>query len=127
MLDPVVAVKLWVPIGMKSDVLPIEALAEINIALPHTFIQEGVATSLGLEPSGILTITTATKPKYETHLFKLRVVFPKQVAFEVEAVEIPYMLRPGARIKCLIGRDILQHTILRYDGPSNEFSLVFKG
>jgi hypothetical protein len=29
-----VAVKLWVPISVKSDALPIDVLAEINIALP---------------------------------------------------------------------------------------------
>ncbi len=125
---PLVTVKLWVPVGMKSTLRPIDAMAEINIALAHTFIQEGVATSLGLEPSGIITITTATKPKYEAHLFRLRIAFPERhMAFEVNAIEVPYMLRPHARIKCLIGRDILNHSVLVYNGLKNTFSLSFEG
>jgi predicted aspartyl protease len=123
---PLVAVKLWVPRQLKSDQQPIDTLAEIDTAIATTCIQEGVATSLGLEPVGTKTITTALKLKYEAHLFRIRVVFPEQkMMFEVDAVEVPYMLRPHARIKCLIGRDILQHSILTYNGPNNTFSLAF--
>jgi hypothetical protein len=123
---PLIAVKLWVPLNVKSDALPIDALAEINIALAHTYIQEGIATSLGLEPAGTMIVTSSTKPKYEAHIFRLRVAFPdEQMVFEVSAVEVPYMLRPKKRIKCLIGRDILQYSVLSYDGPNNTFSLKF--
>jgi len=123
---PLVAVKLCAPKGVKPMVPPIDALAEINIALAHTYIQEGVATSLGLEPTGKVAITTATKPRYEAHTFRLRIAFPEErMAFEVVAVEVPYMLRPKARIRCLIGRDILQYGVLNYNGPANTFSLDF--
>jgi hypothetical protein len=123
---PLVAVKLWVPQQVKTNLPPIDALAEVNIALAHTFIQEGIATSLGLEPIGIMTITTSTKPAYQAHLFRIRIGFPEgKMVFEVTAVEVPYMMRPHARIKCFIGRDILQFGILNYDGPASTFSLKF--
>ena len=121
-----VAVKLWMPISVKSDVLPIDTLAEINIALPNTYIQEGVATSLGLEPTGKIFVSTSTKAKYEAYVFRLRVVLPdNNMVFEISAVEVPYMIRPQKRIRCLIGRDILQFGTLLYSGPANTFSLRF--
>ena len=122
---PLIAVKLWVPRSVKSDIEPIDTMAEISTAYPQTFIQEGVATSLGLEPSGTIHITTATKPRFKAHLFRIRVIFSGR-AFEVAVAEIPYMLRPNARIKCLIGRDILQYCMFTYDGPSDTFTLDFK-
>ena len=121
-----VAVNLWVPRAMHSTIEPVEALAEIDTAIARTCIQEGVATSLGLEPVGTITITTTTAPMYEAHVFRIRLVIPEgNMAFEVNAVEVPYLIRPKVRIKCLIGRDILQHGVLNYDGPANTFSLNF--
>jgi hypothetical protein len=125
---PVVTVKLWVPRQVQSNIEPINALAEINTAYTQTFIQEGIATSLGLQPAGTVKIATATKPLYEVHQFLLRVIFPiDNRAFEVLAAEVPYMLRPkgNGRIKCLIGRDILQYAVLAYDGPARSFLLAF--
>jgi len=123
---PLIAVKLWVPVGVKSDALPVDALAEIHIGLPYTCIQEGIATSLGLEPAGTINVTTATKPTHKAHIYRIRVAFPDgQMSFEITAVEVPYMLRPKQRIKCLIGRDILQYGTLHYDGRANTFSLLF--
>jgi predicted aspartyl protease len=123
-----VSVKLWVPRELKSTVEPIETLAEIDTALARTVIQEGVATSLGLEPIGITKIRTATRPEYKAHVFRIRIVFPERnMAFEVEAVEVPYLIRPKVRIKCLIGRDILKHSVLTYNGQKNMFSLSFEG
>lgn len=121
-----VTVNLWVPREVKSTIEPIETLAEIDTALARTSIQEGVATSLGLEPVGTTKITTATAPMYEAHVFRIRLVFPDgNVAFEVNAVEVPYLIRPKVRIKCLIGRDILKHSVLTYNGLTNMFSLSF--
>lgn len=123
-----VSVKLWVPKQVQSILEPIDTLAEIDTSIAHTRIQEGVATSLGLEPIGMMKITTVTAYIYEAHLFRIRLVFPDgNMAFEVNAVEVPYMLRPHARIKCLIGRDVLRHSVLTYNGLANKFTLDFKG
>ena len=122
---PTIAVKLWVPRSVQSNLRPINTLAEINMAYNQTFIQEGIATSLGLQPYGTTKIATATKPLFETYVYQVRVVLPDR-AFEVMAAEIPYMLRPTGRIKCLIGRDILQYYILTYDGPADTISLSSK-
>ncbi len=123
---PLVAVKLWVPRQLKSDLQPIDTLAEIDTGVLLTRIQEGVATSLGLEPVGTRTISSSLKLKFEAHLFRVQVVFPEQkMTFEVDAVEVPYMMRPHSRIKCIIGRDILRYGVLSYNGLANTLSLTF--
>jgi hypothetical protein len=111
---------------MQSTLPPIDTLAEINTALAMTYIQEGVATSLGLEPGGKMLITSTTKPKHEVHLYRLRIAFPEEkMVFEVIAAEVPYIIRPRVRVKCCIGRDILQYGLLTYDGPNHTLSLKF--
>ena len=122
---PLVAVKLCAPEAVKRMVPPIDTLAEIDTGVLITRIQEGVATSLGLEPARTVKITTATAAVYEAYLYRIRLVFPSGGAFEVNAVEVPYMMRPYARIKVLIGRDVLQYSILTYNGFVNTFSLAF--
>jgi hypothetical protein len=122
---PPVAVKLCAPEAVKPLVPPIDILAEIDTGVLITRIQEGVATSLGLEPDRTVKISAATDAVYESYLYRIRLVFPSGHAFEVNAVEVPYMMRPHARIKCLIGRDVLQYSILTYNGFLNTFSLNF--
>src|SRR5438034_2596673 len=89
---PLIAVKLWVPSQVNTTLPPIDTTAEINTANANTYIQEGVATSLGLEPVKTVQITSATTHIRETYLFRIRLVFPEgNWAFEVNAIEIPYM------------------------------------
>lgn len=119
-----IAVKLCAPSSVTVPLPPIVTIAEINTSAMYTYIQEGVATSLGLQPIGPVKITTASKPEYESYKYRIRLVFPGVgTAVEVEAIEIPYMLRKSKRIKCMIGRDILQLCTLTYDGRANTFSL----
>jgi hypothetical protein len=122
---PLVAVKLCVPEGVKSDALPIDTLAEIDTSSVLTVIQEGVATSLGLTPGKRLKIPTFTKPVYEGDIYVIRLQFPEGNAIDTPAIEVPYMLRDKVRIKCLIGRYVLKQTILTYNGFANTFSLKF--
>jgi len=123
---PLVAVKLGAPKHLPSTEPPIDTLAEINTSSVNTFIQEGVATSLGLEPIEPIEITTATQPVYESYVYRIRLLFPDGNAVEVNAIEVPYMIRSNVRIKCLIGRDILQLCVLTYNGLANTFSLDFQ-
>jgi hypothetical protein len=117
-----IAVQLCAPSVVSSPLPPIATLAEVNTSALHTYIQEGVATSLGLKPMGPVTITAATKLVYEGYMYRIRLVFPEGGAVEVNAVEVPYMIR-SKRIKCMIGRDILQLCVLTYDGRANAATL----
>ena len=122
---PLLGVKLCVPQQVQAKWPPIDTLAEVNTASIHTYIQEGVATSLGLVPKDTITITTSTNQAYESYAYNIRLLFPNGKAVKVLAAEVPYMLRPGVRIKCIIGRDILQFGVLTYNGRGNPFSFDF--
>jgi hypothetical protein len=124
---PLIAVRLWVPQQMTTIIPspPMHTLAKIDTASVHTYIQEGVATSLGLKPKDTVTITTMTTRSFESYIYHIRVVFPHGKAVDVLAVEVPYMLHPHARIKCAIGRDILQLGVLIYNGRGNTFLFDF--
>lgn len=122
---PLIAIKLYVPRQTEANQPPIDAFAEIDTASIRTYIQEGIATSLGLTPKDTVTIATLSNQAYASYVYQIRLVFPHGKAVEVHAVEVPYMLRPHGRIKCLIGRDILQLGILTYDGRDNTFSFDF--
>lgn len=124
---PLLAVKLWVPQlwvpgEAKPTVPPMDAFAEINTSAINTCIQEGVATSLGLEPKDTVKITTVTNRAYECYVFRIRLVFPSGKTFETNVAEVPYMFHPSVRIKCIIGRDILRFGVLTYNGRGNTFS-----
>ncbi len=118
-----IAVRLCAPSVVSAPPPPIDTMAEVNTSAMHTYIQEGVATSLGLTPMGPVTITAATRLVYEGYMYRIRLVFPEGGAVEVNAVEVPYMIRPSKRIKCMIGRDILQLCVLTYDGRANAATL----
>lgn len=127
---PLIAVKLWVPKlwapeEFKPTVPPMDAFAEINTSAMHTCIQEGVATSLGLEPKDTIKITTVTNRAYESYVYRIRLVFPNGKAVEINVAEVPYMFHPSVRIKCIIGRDILQFCVLTYNGRGNTFLFDF--
>jgi hypothetical protein len=117
-----IAVQLCAPSSVTAP-LPIDTVAEINTSAMYTYIQEGVATSLGLKPIDQVKITAATRLVYEGYMYRIRLVFPGGGAVEVNAVEVPYMIRRCKRIKCVIGRDILQRCILTYDGRANAVTL----
>jgi hypothetical protein len=126
-----IAVKLSPPAARASislfaeqqSVPPIDTVAAVNTSAMYTYIQEGVATSLGLKPIEPVKITTATRLTYESYMYRIRLLFSDGGAVEVNAVEVPYMMHPLTRIKCLIGRDILQLCVLTYDGRTNTVTL----
>jgi hypothetical protein len=122
-----IPVKIGVPKTVQPAPEPITTLAEIDTTIITTRILEGVATSLGLMPTDTVCITSSTALAYETYRYTIRLVLPESnIAFEVQAIEVPYMVRFHARIQCLIGRDILRYGVLVYNGHASTFSLAFK-
>lgn len=125
---PLIDVKLWVPESTEQEepaIPPVAVVAEINTGASRTIIQEGVATSLGLEPAGTVQIATITTMVHESYEYRIRLVFSPGCAIEVTVIEAPYVLNPNRRVKCLIGRDILRRGVLHYNGLTNMFSLIF--
>jgi hypothetical protein len=120
---PLVPIKLWVPQGVKTDIQPIDTLAEIDTASFYTSVQEGIGTSLGLKPECIVQLPGTTRRLYNHYAYKLRLVFPQIAMVETTVIEVPYLLHQHERIRCRIGRDILRICTFAYNGRLNTFSL----
>ena len=59
----------------------------------------------------------------ERQQYSVRLLFPQEIAVDVVAVEGSW---PDTwNIHCFIGRDVLQHGLLIYNGMTNMFSLIF--
>jgi hypothetical protein len=101
---------------------PILVPAMIDTGASCTVIRAGLAQHLGLQPTGITTIHTASDTNVRCRRYLVRLLFPNNVSFEKTVVEAP--LR-GQHIDCLIGRDVLANGVLVYIGPDNLFSLSF--
>jgi len=107
----------------QSDVKTIKLLAMIDTGATGTVISNGVAATLGINPVGITSINTPSSTNVNCNQFDIRIVFPNNVYFSsIVVIEAPLQ---GQHIQCLIGRDILQHGVLIYNGNDNSFTLSF--
>jgi hypothetical protein len=54
--------------------------------------------------------------------YRIRLVFGDGIAYETDVAGVPL---GGQNVQCLLGRDLLEHLILSYNGPKNRFTLTF--
>jgi len=101
---------------------PQNVLAMIDTGATGSVIQNGLAAQLGLNPVGIVQISTPSSANVSCLEYAVRLLFPNNVAFETTVIETPLQ---GQQIRCLIGRDVLSQGVLVYIGYSNPFSLSF--
>ena len=125
---PLIAVELYECALEEVALLlsPMNTLAIIDITAPYTLIQEGVATSLGYTPSEIVKVSPITLRSFHSYRYRIRLGLLERGVFEMSVIEVPLKLHADTRVKCKIGRDILQHGVLTYNGRDNVFSLDFK-
>ncbi len=101
---------------------PLLVSAMIDTGASCTVIREGLAQQLGLQPTGVRMIHTASQSNVRCYEYLVRLLLPATILFETDVVEIPLK---GQHIDCLIGRDVLAQGILVYIGTDNLFSLSF--
>jgi hypothetical protein len=101
---------------------PIHVPAMIDTGASCTVIRTGLAQHLGLQPTGVTIIHTASDTNVRCRRYLIGLLFPNNVSFEKTVIEAT--LR-GQHIDCLIGRDVLANGVLVYIGPDNLFSLSF--
>jgi hypothetical protein len=81
-----------------------------------------VIRQLGLEPIGVVNISTPSSESIRCYQYSVRLVFPNNVIVEAIAIEAPLK---GQQIECLVGRDVLAHGVFVYTGYINQFTLSF--
>ena len=94
----------------------------IDTGATETVIAQDIPGQLGLKPVGIATITTASSTNVKCYEYLLRIILPNGVTGEAVAIALP--LR-GRHIYCLLGRDMLRHAVLIYNGYMETFTLSF--
>ena len=97
--------------------------AMIDTGATGTVISQGITTRLGINPVGTTLISTPSSTNVRCNQFDVQIVLPNNVRFpSIVITEAPLQ---GQHIQCLIGRNILQHGVLIYNGCDNSFTLSF--
>jgi hypothetical protein len=127
---PLVEVYLSVPASLEQRLLtdgkpvpaPLKVLALVDTGASATSIQDGWAAKLGLQPVGMVKMTTPTSVGVDCLTYAVRMVLPEGITFETVASEAPLV---GQGFEVLIGRDALAFGVLIYLGKENRFTLAF--
>jgi hypothetical protein len=101
---------------------PIEVEALVDTGSGRSIIQRELARSLALAPVGSVQIDTPSTTDLPVLEYWVRFWFDSAASVEVKVLEAPL---PVARIRALLGRDVLAQGRFVYDGVRGEFSLTF--
>jgi len=127
-LGPVVDMSVWVGSPVENALrragspVPLSARGMIDTGATASVIQPAIASSLGLEPVGRVSISTPSSASVPCYQYVVRLMLPNNVVVETLAIEAPLQ---GQQVQCLIGRDVLAHGVLVYTGYVNQFTLSF--
>lgn len=109
------------PAGQPQQYIDLRAMIDTGASL--TAIRDDIPGILGLNPVGVVLITTPTSTGVQCYQYLVNLVFPNNTHipnFTVTAVPLR-----GQNVSCLIGRDILGQGVLVYNGYMNQFTLSF--
>jgi len=107
---------------------PQSGWALIDTGATRTCVDKDVLTKLGVKPTGTIKTGTAAG-QVEQLLFPAKLSFPAAGNFQVEfgsviAVDLRGQAVAGANVVVLVGRDVLSHCLLVYNGPAGIFTLA---
>ena len=127
---PLIMLHLALPVAAEAALVtagqqlpnPVPAHAMGDTGAEISVLQQGLASRLGLPPSGMQYVTTPTAARLAYSTYRARFVFPGGGAIETTVVETPL---PARRVQCLLGRDVLAQAVFTYVGPSGLFSFSF--
>jgi predicted aspartyl protease len=129
-VGPVVDMRVWIG-GPVEQVLkkadskvppPVPVKGMIDTGATGSVIQPTIAQTLGLQPVGVVSISTPSSMNVPCYQYVVRLILPNNVVVEALAIEAPLH---GQQIQCLIGRDVLAHGVFVYTGYINQFTLSF--
>jgi len=129
-MGPLVDMRVWIGTPVEEALKkagfkvpePVAAKGMIDTGATGSVIQPAIAQQLGLQPVGVVSISTPSSENVPCLQFVVRLIFPNNVIVECLAIEAP--LR-GQNIQCLVGRDVLAHGVFVYTGYINQFTLSF--
>ena len=129
-IGPVIEIMLTpsVPFMQAMGINPIatkviKVAAMIDTGATGTVISQGFAAMLGIQPIGTTSINTPSSINVNCYQFDMQLIFPNNI--NIPSIVVTEAPLQGQHIQCLIGRDILQHSVLVYVGYDNSFTLSF--
>jgi hypothetical protein len=139
MFGPFLPVQIEAPSALISQLeaagnplpAPIPGFALIDTGATVTAVDETAIGRLGVEPIDVATVGTAGGAQPRS-VYPGRLSFPGTPLGTIEfgrllGVDLAgqHLPLPNGQILALLGRDILQHCILVYNGTAGMFSLSF--
>lgn len=129
-VGPVVDMRVWVGTAAENALKkaqanvppPFAVKGMVDTGATGSVIQPAVAQNLGLQPVGVVTISTPSSANVPCFQYVVRLMFPNNVIAEALAIEAPLQ---GQQVQCLVGRDVLAHGVFVYTGYINQFTLSF--
>ena len=129
-LGPLVDMRVWVGTPVEQAIRkaggkvpdPVAGKGMIDTGATGSVIQPTLVQQLGLQPIGVVNISTPSSESILCYQYSVRLIFPNNVIVETTAIEAPLK---GQQIYCLVGRDVLAHGVLVYTGYINQFTLSF--
>jgi hypothetical protein len=106
----------------QSPAKPEDVLALVDTGASASVVKQGIAERLGLQPVGVVQMTTPSCSGIRCYRYAVQLLFPNKVAVKCTVTEAPLKDQP---IQLLIGRDILRFGVLVYIGHTNTFTLSF--
>lgn len=116
-LSPILINKLKNENKKVHQPIPVKMLFDTGASC--TVIQDGLPQKLGLKPHGQISISTPSSENYPCLVYHVVIIFPNNVITEGPVVAAPLK---GQNIQGLIGRDILSHGVLIYNGYMKQFT-----
>jgi hypothetical protein len=126
---PLVDITLWLvasarqALTTQGNSVPtaVPGTAMIDTGASMTVVQQGLLGPLGLHPVSSAAVNTPTSQGVACPLYAVQLALPNGF-IEVNVLEAPLQ---GQNIQALIGRDVLRHGVLIYEGHSGHFTLAF--
>lgn len=98
-----------------------DVLAEVDTGAARSVIRTDIPRELGLNPVGITFVNTPTSSNVPCFEYLVRLAFSNRtITRDLRVIAADLW---NQRIQCLIGRDVLKHCILVYNGPTKQFTL----
>ena len=102
---------------------PVSAIALIDTGATNSVLKPEIIKKLGLNPIDKVLIATPSCYGVECYQYHAAIMFPNNVIVETSTlIEAPL---EGQTINCLIGRDILRHSVFIYNGYVEMLTLSF--
>ena len=100
-----------------------EGLALIDTGCTRTAVHHEIVSQLEIAPTGLTTVLSASGPA-QSVLFPVQLLFPTLGGADIVLPQAVSCDLHGQGIGVLIGRDLLQHFVMVYDGMVGRVTLM---